>query len=140
MKPIARAIDHLVINVRDVETTARWYERVLGMTRRESKKNDEKQPRVSLEFGAQKINVRPVTMDEQTWFTARNASAGSDDICFLTDLDPDSVLAHLRECDVPVELGPVQKSGAVGPLTSVYCRDPDGNLIEISSYARFHGA
>jgi catechol 2,3-dioxygenase-like lactoylglutathione lyase family enzyme len=129
-----RAIDHIVLNVRDVEDTVAWYVRVLGMTRRDFNPAVGRPARVSLVFGAQKINVRPISADEQSWFTAARATAGSDDLCFLTDAGPERVLAHLRACGVPVEAGPVQKEGARGVLQSVYCRDPDGNLIEISSY------
>jgi catechol 2,3-dioxygenase-like lactoylglutathione lyase family enzyme len=132
---VVRAIDHLVLNVRDVEVTVAWYERVLGMIRRDFHPGEGKLPRTSLVFGDQKINVRPVSFDKESWFTADNASAGSDDLCFLTDVAPDTVFAHLQACGVAVELGPVEKEGARGRLKSVYCRDPDGNLIEISSYS-----
>ena len=134
--PIAvGAIDHLVINVRDVEATVAWYVRVLGMTRRDFQPGAGKPLRASLVFGNQKINVRPVGADTRDWFTGANAAAGSDDLCFLTDVEPEGVLAHLRACGILVELGPVAREGARGTLRSVYCRDPDGNLIEIASYA-----
>jgi catechol 2,3-dioxygenase-like lactoylglutathione lyase family enzyme len=131
---VVRAIDHLVLNVRDVEVTVAWYEHVLGMIRRDFRPGEGKPLRTSLVFGEQKINVRPVSFDRDSWFTADNASAGSDDLCFLTDAEPDAVFAHLQACGVPIDLGPVEKEGARGRLKSVYCRDPDGNLIEISSY------
>jgi catechol 2,3-dioxygenase-like lactoylglutathione lyase family enzyme len=84
-------------------------------------------------FGNQKINVRPVDGDKVDWFTADHESAGSDDLCFLTSSTPDEVAAHLKACGVAIEeAGPRQ--GARGTLRSVYCRDPDGSLIEISSY------
>jgi len=130
-----RALDHLVLNVRDVAATVAWYERVLGMTRRDFSPGDGKPPRASLVFGTQKINVRPVAADKGEWFTGDHAAAGSDDLCFLVDAEPQQVVAHLAACGVPIELGPVQKEGARGKLRSVYCRDPDGSLIEISSYA-----
>jgi catechol 2,3-dioxygenase-like lactoylglutathione lyase family enzyme len=134
-EPIAvRALDHLVLNVRDLEVTVGWYERVLGMTRREYGSAQERPSRVSLVFGEQKINVRPVATDKSSWFTADNATAGSDDLCFLTEADPDRVVAHLAACGVEVEVGPIEREGARGRLMSVYCRDPDGNLIEIASY------
>jgi catechol 2,3-dioxygenase-like lactoylglutathione lyase family enzyme len=128
------AIDHLVMNVRNVDTTVRWYERVLGMSRRESESTDGKPGRVALVFGNQKMNIRPITADKEDWFTARSAVAGSEDLCFLTEASPETVAAHLAHCGIPIELGPVPKAGARGTLTSIYCRDPDGNLIEISSY------
>jgi catechol 2,3-dioxygenase-like lactoylglutathione lyase family enzyme len=92
-------------------------------------------PRTSLVFGNQKINVRPKHADKVGWFTADHETAGSDDLCFLTTSTPDEVVAHLRANGVAIEEGPVAKQGARGTLRSVYCRDPDGSLIEISSYA-----
>ena len=94
-----------------------------------------KTPRTSLLFGNQKINVRPRNADKVEWFTADHETAGSDDLCFLTTSRPDEVVAHLRANGVAIEEGPVNKQGARGTLRSVYCRDPDGSLIEISSYA-----
>lgn len=128
------ALDHLVINVSDVEASAGWYQRVLGMVREDSVAEPGKPRRTSVKFGAQKMNLRPVTASTKEWFTADHLQAGSNDLCFLTESDPNEVIAHLRECQVEVLLGPVEKAGARGRLTSVYCRDPDGNLIEISSY------
>jgi catechol 2,3-dioxygenase-like lactoylglutathione lyase family enzyme len=91
-------------------------------------------PRTSLKFGNQKINVRPRDADKVEWFTADHETAGSDDLCFLTSAGPDEVVEHLKSCSVAIEEGPVAKQGARGTLRSVYCRDPDGSLIEISSY------
>jgi catechol 2,3-dioxygenase-like lactoylglutathione lyase family enzyme len=85
-------------------------------------------------FGNQKINVRPRDADKGEWFTADHEMAGSDDLCFLTASTPEAVVAHLKACGVAIEEGPVAKQGARGTLRSVYCRDPDGSLIEISSY------
>src|SRR5690348_18276126 len=128
------ALDHLVINVADVARSAEWYQRVLGMEVRVFDPGQGKTPRTSLLFGNQKINVRPKDADKVDWFTADHAAAGSDDLCFLTSSAPDEVVAHLRANGVPIEEGPVAKQGARGTLRSVYCRDPDGSLIEISSY------
>lgn len=128
------ALDHLVVNVADAETSARWYERVLGMTRVVFDPGHGKAPRISMKFGQQKINLRPVRTDKVEWFTADHEAAGSDDLCFLTSAAPEAVIAHLTVCNVAIEEGPVKKQGARGTLTSVYCRDPDGSLIEISSY------
>jgi catechol 2,3-dioxygenase-like lactoylglutathione lyase family enzyme len=85
-------------------------------------------------FGHQKINVRPRDADKVEWFTADHETPGSDDLCFLTASPPDQVVAHLKACEVAIEEGPVTKQGARGAIRSVYCRDPDGSLIEISSY------
>ena len=127
------AIDHIVINVADVARSAQWYQKVLGMEIRVFDPGSGKTPRTSLMFGNQKINVRPLDADKVEWFTADHEAAGSDDLCFLTTSTPDEVAAHLKACGVAIEeAGPRQ--GARGTLRSVYCRDPDGSLIEISSY------
>jgi catechol 2,3-dioxygenase-like lactoylglutathione lyase family enzyme len=128
------AIDHLVINVSDVARTAQWYRKILGMEIRVFDPGHGGTLRTSLMFGNQKINVRPRDADKVEWFTADHQSAGSDDLCFLTANTPEQVVAHLKECGVAIEEGPVDKQGARGTLRSVYCRDPDGSLIEISSY------
>jgi catechol 2,3-dioxygenase-like lactoylglutathione lyase family enzyme len=128
------ALDHLVINVADVERTTAWYQNVLGMTLQVSDPGQGRTKRTSLLFGNQKINVRPKDADKVDWFTADHVMAGSDDLCFLTTSTPDEVVAHLQALGVAIEEGPVAKQGARGTLRSVYCRDPDGSLIEISSY------
>ena len=128
------ALDHLVINVSDVARSAEWYKKVLGMEIKVFDPGHGKAVRTSLVFGSQKINVRPLHADKVEWFTADNEAAGSDDLCFLTSSTPEQVVAHLKACDVTIEEGPVMKQGARGVLRSVYCRDPDGSLIEISSY------
>ena len=128
------ALDHLVINVADVARSAQWYQTVLGMEVRVFDPGQGKTPRTSLVFGNQKINVRPKDADKADWFTADHEAAGSDDLCFLTSSTPDEVVAHLAAEGIRIEEGPVAKQGARGTLRSVYCRDPDGSLIEISSY------
>jgi len=129
------ALDHLVINVADVARSAEWYRRNLGMEVVVFDPGQGRAPRTSLMFGNQKINVRPKDADKVEWFTADHETAGSDDLCFLTASTPDEVVAHLRTNGVTIEEGPVARQGARGTLRSVYCRDPDGSLIEISSYA-----
>ena len=128
------SLDHLVINVSDVARSAEWYGKVLGMEVKIFDPGQGKPPRTSLIFGSQKINVRPHDADKVEWFTADHETAGSDDLCFLTSSTPDEVVAHLGACGVAIAEGPVRKQGARGALRSVYCRDPDGSLIEISSY------
>jgi catechol 2,3-dioxygenase-like lactoylglutathione lyase family enzyme len=128
------ALDHLVINVADVARSAEWYSKVLGIEIKVFDPGRGKTPRTSLMFGDQKINVRPRDADKVEWFTADHETAGSDDLCFLTSATPAEVVAHLKTCGVAIEQGPVAKQGARGTLRSVYCRDPDGSLIEISSY------
>ncbi len=121
-------LDHLVLNCTDVELAAAWYQRMLCMERADFGP----ERRCALNFGGQKINVRPI--DAANWTTGRVPTAGSADLCFVSAVGPLDVVAHLHECGVLVELGPVKKLGALGEMSSVYCRDPDGNLIEISSY------
>ena len=129
------ALDHLVINVTDVSRSTEWYRRILGMDVVVFDPGEGKAPRTSLVFGNQKINVRPKDADKVDWFTADHETAGSDDLCFLTAGTPDEVVAHLKANGVAIEDGPSIRQGARGILRSVYCRDPDGSLIEISSYA-----
>ena len=125
-------LDHLVITCRDVEISASWYQRVLGMEREEFGPHR----RTSLRFGGQKINLRPVNETQEEWFTgAAGGVPGTDDLCFVVTMKSDQVAEYLRACGVTVEVGPVAKAGALGPIMSVYCRDPDGNLIEIASYS-----
>jgi catechol 2,3-dioxygenase-like lactoylglutathione lyase family enzyme len=125
-------LDHLVITCRDVEISASWYQRVLGMEREEFGPHR----RTSLRFGGQKINLRPVTATQEEWFTgAAGGVPGTDDLCFVVTMKSDQAAEYLKACGVTVEVGPVAKAGALGPIMSVYCRDPDGNLIEIASYS-----
>ncbi|MCA3286867.1 MAG: VOC family protein [Roseomonas sp.] len=125
-------LDHLVITCRDVEISASWYQRVLGMEREEFGPHR----RTSLRFGGQKINLRPVSATQEEWFTgAAGGVPGTDDLCFIVTMKSDQVAEYLRACGVTVEVGPVAKAGALGPIMSCYCRDPDGNLIEIASYS-----
>jgi len=128
------ALDHLVINVADVARSTDWYRKILVTEVVVFDPGPGKMPRTSLMFGNQKINVRPRGADKVEWFTADHETAGSDDLCFLTSSTPDEVVAHLKANGVAIEEGPVAKQGARGTLRSVYCRDPDGSLIEISSY------
>jgi catechol 2,3-dioxygenase-like lactoylglutathione lyase family enzyme len=123
-------LDHLVLTVRDLAVTCSWYQRVLGMTHEEYGQNS----RSALSFGGQKINVRPADADPKIWFTSQAVAPGTADLCFVTAVGAEQVVAHLHICGVAIELGPVARLGALGPMTSVYCRDPDGNLIEIATY------
>jgi catechol 2,3-dioxygenase-like lactoylglutathione lyase family enzyme len=133
MPVTVEALDHLVVNVKDVDAAAAWYERVLGMKRVVTEPRPGRKV-TSMHFGRQKINLRPETATQQQWFTGRQVAPGSDDLCFLTQSTPQQVADHLKACGVAIEEGPSDKQGALGTIVSVYCRDPDGNLIEISSY------
>jgi len=123
-------IDHIVLNVADVEIAAAWYQRVRGMEREDYGPHR----RTALKFGGQKINLRPAETDVGSWITGTNDRPGAGDLCFVTAIGPDEVIAHLRDCGVAILEGPVSRDGALGAIRSVYCRDPDGNLVEISSY------
>ncbi|BBZ41686.1 VOC family protein [Mycobacterium conspicuum] len=124
--------DHVVVNCRDVDATAAWYQRVLGMKRETFGPSN----RTALCFGTQKINLRPVgaQADDPDWVTGSVEAAGSEDMCFITRCSAEEVRAHLAACGVDIISGPVTKTGALGPMTSHYCRDIDGNLIEIAVY------
>ena len=122
-------LDHLVLTVRDLEATCAFYERVLGMERRVFGEG-----RVALHYGRQKINLHPHPTPVD--LVAAAPTPGSADLCLITDLDIAEVVAHLEACGVAIECGPIARSGAEGPITSVYCRDPDRNLIEIATYGR----
>jgi catechol 2,3-dioxygenase-like lactoylglutathione lyase family enzyme len=124
-------LDHLVITCRDVDISAAWYQRVLGMERDEFGP----QRRTALKFGGQKLNLRPVEATQAEWFSGAHATPGSQDLCFIVTVTADQVAAHLHALGVGIELGPVGKDGALGPIRSCYCRDPDGNLIEIATYS-----
>ena len=125
-------IDHIVLNCEDVDATAKWYERVLGMRRETFGPSN----RTAMCFGNQKINLRPIgaLADDPDWVTGSVEAAGSEDLCFITQATPDDVRAHLVACGVDIVSGPVTKVGALGLMTSHYCRDIDGNLIEIAVY------
>ncbi len=121
-------LDHLVITVRDVEATCRFYETVLGMRRETFGEG-----RVALHFGRQKINVHPYPSPVE--LVAKDPRPGTVDLCFIAETPLSQVMAHLAACGIEIEMGPVECVGAEGPMTSVYFRDPDGNLIEVSNYA-----
>jgi catechol 2,3-dioxygenase-like lactoylglutathione lyase family enzyme len=123
-------IDHIVLNVKDVEIAASWYQRVLGMEREEFGPDD----RTALKFGGQKINLRPFDTEDGSWVTGVNDAPGSGDLCLVTAVGPEDVVGHLHSCGVRILIGPVKREGSLGDMMSVYCRDPDGNLVEISSY------
>lgn len=128
-------LDHLVLNVSDVARSADWYTKILGMTARSFDPGNGQAARAMLVFGRNKINLRPIGTSKADWFTADHEAAGSEDLCFLTSASPDEVVAHLKAHHVAIAEGPCERQGARGTLRSVYCRDPDGSLIEISSYA-----
>lgn len=124
-------LDHLVINCRDQEVMASWYQRVLGMEREDFGTPS----RIALKFGGQKINLRPAEVPQAEWLAAETCLPGTQDLCFVVAVAAADIVAQLHACGVRIELGPVTRQGALGPMGSVYCRDPEGNLIEIASYS-----
>jgi len=135
-KPLIDRIDHLVLTVADIEATTRFYERALGM-QREFFRGPEGQPRHALLFGNQKINLQDRSTDTPT--KASTPTLGSGDFCLIAAAPIDEVLAHLQAEGIPIEAGPVPRRGALGPLRSVYFRDPDGNLVEVAEYVALGG-
>jgi catechol 2,3-dioxygenase-like lactoylglutathione lyase family enzyme len=120
-------IDHLVLTVFDVDRTLDFYRRVLGM-----------EPvtfaggRRALAFGRQKLNLHQAGREFEP--KALKPTPGAIDLCFITADPVDEVIAHLKAQGVAIAAGPVEKTGALGPMMSVYFRDPDGNLVEVSRY------
>jgi catechol 2,3-dioxygenase-like lactoylglutathione lyase family enzyme len=120
-------LDHLVLTVADIARTCAFYTEVLGMevvTFGEG--------RTALKFGRQKINLHPA--DNIPGLVADRPTPGSADLCFITATPLGEVMAHLERCAVPVVAGPGPRAGAIGTIQSVYIRDPDRNLVEISNY------
>jgi catechol 2,3-dioxygenase-like lactoylglutathione lyase family enzyme len=122
-------IDHLVLTVRDLDASLRFYERVLGA--RIVPPPGGRGP-TAVAFGRQKINIHVAGKEFEPKATV--PTVGSGDFCLITEQPVESVLAHLKECRVAIEVGPVPRFGALGKMTSVYFRDPDGNLVEVANY------
>lgn len=120
-------IDHFVLTVRDIEVTCAFYQRVLGMEVVRWGAG-----RVALRFGRQKINLHPV--DNPITLKADRPLPGSADFCFIATTPIAEVVAHLAQCGVTIIEGPSERAGAMGPIESVYFRDPDLNLVEVSNY------
>ena len=120
-------IDHLVLTVRSIESSCAFYSRVLGMTVVTFGTG-----RKALSFGTQKINLHQAGLEYEP--KARYPTPGSADICLISAMPLSEVITHLRKCKVPILEGPVNRTGATGPILSVYFRDPDHNLVEVSTY------
>jgi catechol 2,3-dioxygenase-like lactoylglutathione lyase family enzyme len=119
-------IDHFVLTVEDVETTCTFYED-LGAEIVTFGKD-----RKAVRFGEQKINIHPV--DNDIDLVAGDPTVGGGDLCLITEIPIEEVEKQLRELDIDILEGPVERTGAVGQITSVYVRDPDSNLVEIGNY------
>ena len=121
-------IDHIVLTVRDIEASCAFYSRVLGMSVTTFGGG-----RKALVFGGQKINLHQAGREFEP--KADAPTPGSADFCLISAIPLPQAIAHLENCGVAIIEGPVAKTGARGPIRSVYFRDPDFNLVEISSYA-----
>ena len=125
------SIDHLVLTFKDVNKTIEFYTKILGMTLELFPVANEQNKRLALKFGNQKINIH----DASSPFSphANNPTSGSIDICFLSHVDLTEWSKIFAANNITIENGPIRKTGATGSLMSLYVRDPDGNLIEISN-------
>ena len=120
-------LDHLVLTVADIARTCEFYTRVLGVEVATFGEG-----RTALRFGQQKINLHPA--GNIPGLVAGKPTPGSGDLCFITKVPLAQVRAHLEQCGVPIVAGPGPRAGAVGTIQSVYIRDLDQNLVEISNY------
>lgn len=120
-----RSLDHIVLCVRDVAATRRFYRELLGMEERE-----ERPGKYSLHFGEQKISLQDSSASPAI---ARDTVPGSGNFCLLTDMPMAVVAAELERAGVVIVDGPGERSGATGQILSVYFNDPDGNLVEVSN-------
>jgi|SRR5919108_3482434 catechol 2,3-dioxygenase-like lactoylglutathione lyase family enzyme len=123
------AIDHIVLTVKDIDKTCEFYSKVMGMDAVTFGKG-----RKALSFGSQKINLQ--LLGRESALRAEKPTPGSADVCFTTSMSLTDVIAHLEHCGVKPIGGPVARNGARGPMMSVYFRDPDMNLVEVSNYTR----
>jgi len=127
-----KSIDHIVLTTRDLDKCIAFYTKVLGM-----QLENYGTGRIALRFGEHKFNVHPPGFDAS--IKARTPTPGSLDLCFLAACPLEDVIAKLKEHRIPIEEGPSVRTGARFPIRSVYVRDPDDNLIEISVPAQQAG-
>lgn len=120
-------LDHLVLTVENIDDTVDFYRRVMGMEKITFRGN-----RTALVFGNQKINLHESGREFEP--KASHVQPGSADLCFILETPVQEAVNHLKDLDVPIIEGPVDRTGATGGIVSVYFRDPDGNLIEVSNY------
>ena len=132
MPPRVHALDHLVLTITDLNRTIAFFRDALGMMAHQFHAADGSQ-RSALSFGQQKINLHVAGHEFEP--KAARPGPGTADLCFLTDTPLEDWQAHLADMGIETELGPVPRTGATGPILSLYLRDPDGNLIEIGTAA-----
>ena len=128
--PHVTGLDHLVLTVADIPATIAFYRDGLGMTAQPFMPADGT-TRWSLHFGQQKINLHQSGHEFEP--KAGHVRPGSADLCFLTETPLETWIAHLADTGIAVEQGPIARTGATGPILSIYVRDPDNNLIEIAT-------
>ena len=124
-------IDHVVITVSDINKSIDFYSNILGMELQEFVSSTDYLKRKSLKFGKQKINLHEASKPFKPH--ANNPIPGAMDICFLSEINIDDWIKIFNKFNIKIEDGPVKKNGANGPIRSIYVRDPDKNLIEISN-------
>ena len=127
MKDLIQRVDHIVFTVADIDKTVEFYTRVLGM-----KEESFGQGRRALVFGKQKINLHQKGKEFEP--KALHPTTGAMDICLISEKPLEEVMKWLKECKVEITEGPVERTGALGKIRSVYFRDPDQNLIDVSNY------
>lgn len=120
-------LDHLVLTVKNIDTTCKFYTAVLGMDEIEFGEG-----RKALLFGNQKFNLHQLGNEFEP--KAKQPLSGAIDLCLISDTPIENIISELKDHKVPIEVGPIKRTGATGKLISVYFRDPDQNLIEVSNY------
>ena len=120
-------LDHIVLTVRDIANTVKFYESVLGMSQEIYDDG-----RIALKFGNQKINLHEYGREIEP--KASQPIPGSEDLCFITDTKIEIAMESVKSKGIYILEGPVRRTGAIGSIISFYFRDPDGNLIEIANY------
>ncbi len=120
-------LDHFVLTVKDIDATVDFYTSVMGMNRVTFKQN-----RTALTYGEQKINLHQLGNEFEP--KAKHVQSGSADLCFIIHTSIKGAVEHLNDLGIDIIKGPVNRTGATGNIESIYFRDPDGNLIEVSNY------
>ena len=130
MQPLVFALDHIVLTVGNIDKTVAFYRDVMGMQAQQFTPSDGS-TRWALTFGSQKINLHQAGAEFEP--KAARPAPGSADLCFLSEIELSDWITHLRSNAIEIVDGPVARTGATGPILSIYIRDPDGNLLEISN-------
>ncbi|MCW8932464.1 MAG: VOC family protein [Gammaproteobacteria bacterium] len=122
-----KKIDHIVLTVKDIDVSVKFYSSVLGMIKEKFGNG-----RIALKFGSQKINLHQYGKEFEP--KALIPQPGSEDLCFISETPINEVVKHIEKQSVKIIEGPIERTGAQGKILSIYFRDPDGNLLEISNY------